>query len=140
MIDKAWVPCVLEDITIDAPFYVGGINYTASTDQDFQALFLLPRGTSKDGLRLFVDGLKIGIYEANPSDFIARVMVYATTFEGPEILLNDDTPRITKGSFSYSIPAFDTSKFEKVIVRIWCNTSQPKGLDVSSVLLSCYYH
>jgi hypothetical protein len=140
MIDKAWVPCVLEDVTIDASFYVGGINYTASTDQDFQALFLLPRGTSKDGLRLFVDGLKIGIYEASPSDFIARVMVYASNYEGAETLLDDSTPRNAKGSYSYSIPEFDTSRFEKVIVRIWCNTSQPRGLDISSILLSCYYH
>jgi hypothetical protein len=130
---------VLEDVNINACFYVGGINYTASTDQDFQALFLLPRGTTKDGLRLYIDGLKIGVYEAGPADFISRVMVYGVGYDGAEAMLDDSTPRNARGSYSISIPSFDTSRFEKVIVRLWCQSSQPKGLDISSVLLSCDY-
>ncbi|MFX1369446.1 MAG: hypothetical protein ACFFAY_12680 [Promethearchaeota archaeon] len=139
MTDLAWVPCVLEDVSIDTRFFMGGPYYTSPSDTDFEALFLLPMPTMKDGRRLHISGLKIGVYDGNPADYVSRAIVYAASFDKYQGLLDDSTPRNAKGSYTYPIATTDVSTFEKVVVRLWCVASQPKGLDISSILVQCQY-
>ncbi|MFX1483470.1 MAG: hypothetical protein ACFFCP_09800, partial [Promethearchaeota archaeon] len=77
--------------------------------------------------------------DANPADYVDRVIAYAASFHGSQTLLDDQTDRNMKGSYPTEFPPVDVSAHEKVIVRLFCVASAPKGLDVSSVLVKCYY-
>ncbi len=139
MTDIAWVPCVLEDVSIDTRLYMGGPYYTSPSDTDFQALFLLPLPTMKGSQRLHVSGLKLGLFDANPNDYVGRIMVYGANYNTYQNLLDDSTPRNAKGTYTYPITLTDVSGHEKVVVRLFCVASAPKGLDISSVLIQCQY-
>ncbi|MFX1483469.1 MAG: hypothetical protein ACFFCP_09795, partial [Promethearchaeota archaeon] len=71
MTEIMWVPCVLEDVSIDTRFFMGGTNYTSPSDTDFQALFILPLPTMKGSMRLHVMGVKIGVFD-EPSQKLAQ--------------------------------------------------------------------
>lgn len=134
-----WVPCVLEDVSIDTRFFMGGTNYTSASDADFQALFLLPLPTMKGYQRLYVSGVKIGVFDANPADYVDCVVLYAASYNGYQILIDEKTKRTMKGSYPSEFPPVDVSAHEKVIARLFCVASAPKGLDISSVLVKCHY-
>lgn len=139
MSEEYWVPCVLEDVNIDTRLYMGGPYYTSASDTDFQALFLLPLPTQKGASRLYVGDVKVNIFDANPNDSVERIIVYAASWNGLETLLDDSTKRSVKGSYTYPITMKDVGAFEKVVVRLFCAVSAPKGLDISSIQVKCKY-
>ncbi|KXH76731.1 MAG: hypothetical protein AM326_06710 [Candidatus Thorarchaeota archaeon SMTZ-45] len=139
MTEEYWSPCVLEDVNIDTRLYMGGPYYTSASDTDFEALFLLPLPTQKGAARLHVGDVKVNIFDANPNDSVDRIIVYAASWNGLVTLLDDSTKRAAKGSYTYPIPWKDVSAFEKVVVRVFCVVSAPKGLDISSIQVKCKY-
>ncbi len=139
MSDEFWAPCVLEDVNIDTRLYMGGPYYTSASDADFQALFILPLPTSKGATRLHVGGIKVNIFDANPNDCVERIIVYSASWNEYKTLLDDSTVRAVKGGYTYPLGLTDVSTFEKVVVRLFCKASAPKGLDISSIQIKCQY-
>ena len=139
MSEEYWVPCVLEDVNIDTRLYMGGPYYTSASSNDFQALFILPLPTQKGAASLHVGNIQVNIFDANPNDSVDRIIVYAASWDGLETLLDDKTKRYTKGSFVYQMPMKNVGAFEKVVVRLFCAASAPKGLDISSIRVKCSY-
>ncbi|MFX1261515.1 MAG: hypothetical protein ACFFAZ_05475 [Promethearchaeota archaeon] len=139
MTEEFWVPCILEDVNIDTRLYMGGPFYTSASDADFQALFILPLPTSKGITRLHVGDIKVNIFDANPNDCVERIIVYAASWNQIQTLLDDSTPRTAKGGYTYPLGLTDVSASEKVVVRVFCRASAPKGLDISSIQIKCRY-
>lgn len=139
MTEVMWVPCVLEDVSIDTRFFMGGVNYTSPSDTDFEGLFILPLPVMKGSQRLYVSGVRVGVYDANPADYVDRVLCYASNFNDYQLLFDDNTNRNAKGSYTSEFAPVDVSRHEKVIVRLFCVVSAPEGLDISSVQIKCYY-
>ncbi|MHA2425485.1 MAG: hypothetical protein ACXAEF_11905 [Candidatus Thorarchaeota archaeon] len=118
---------------------MGGPFYTSASDQDFQALFILPLPTLKGSKRLQVGDVRVNIFDANPNDCVERIIFYAAGWNNHKTLLDDQTARTAKGGYTYPHAFADVSSFEKVVVRLFCKASAPKGLDISSIQVKCRY-
>jgi len=118
---------------------MGGPYYTSASDADFEALFILPLPTLKGAARLHVGDIKVNIFDANPNDSVDRIIAYAASWNVYKTLHDNSTKRISKGSYVYPVAFIDVSTFEKVVVRLFCTASAPKGLDISSIQIKCKY-
>ena len=139
MIDEAWIPAVYELAVPADKVQMAGPYFDNVDDTDFQLMFRVPLPATKGGLRLHIDGVKVGVFDADPANNVQQYTIYGIAFDKNARLYNDNQPIVAREVRTMNFPAIDASSWEAIMVRVWCAVSAPHDLNISSILVHCYY-
>jgi hypothetical protein len=139
MVDEAWIPAVYELASPPHKVQMAGPYFDNVDDTDFELMFRVPLPATKGGLRLHIDGVKVGVFDADPANSVLKYAINGIAYDSMEGLFVDKEPIVDRELRTRSFPAVDASKWESVMIRVWCTVSAAKDLNLSSVLVHCYY-
>jgi hypothetical protein len=139
MADEAWIPVVYETAKPPDKVQMAGPYFDNVDDTDFELMFRLPLPGIRGGQRLHIDGIKIGVFDADPANYVSKLTVYGVAFNSNDSVFVSEEPINSPQVKSHSFPATDVSNWESIMVRVWCSVSVARDLNISSVLLHCYY-
>ena len=139
MQDEAWIPCIYELAMPEGTAQMAGPVISNATDQDFQIYFRLPLPAMKGNLRLHIDGMRLGVYTADPGNHVVKFNVSGVRYDNVDVLMKVLEPVTSKMMKEHRFPAMDVSQWESVVVRAWCTVNHPVKIAISTALLHCYY-
>jgi hypothetical protein len=111
-------------------------------DPSYQRL-ILPLPTVKGGLKLYVSGVRVGIFAGDANSYIELIEVNGLAYDGMTEL--DDSGAITAGNggpelYTDTFTAVDCSPYEQVSVELTVTAAgAATDFKVSSVCLQCHY-
>lgn len=106
---------------------------------DVNLYFLCPKPTTEGSLDLHVGDVRIGLGDADATNFVNNLWVYGVVYNDRAILNTDPTNRTTIDSFTYPFDAVDASGYDSVIVRVQCIVANAGAINLLGVELECYY-
>lgn len=139
MEDVAWFPLIFELANPSDKAQMAGPVLSNVDTEDFQVMYRLPLAGLKGNKRLHIDGAQLGVYYADPSNFVPRFHVNAISFNDVDALAKIEEPIQMKMMKTQMFPAVDVSHYESVFIRLWCTVAEPKKIAISSAMLHCYY-
>ncbi|MHA2058796.1 MAG: hypothetical protein ACW979_14345 [Candidatus Thorarchaeota archaeon] len=139
MVDEAWIPAVYELAIPTDKVQMAGPYFDNVDDTDFQLMFRVPLPATKGNLKLHIDGIKVGVFDADTANNVLQYWVYGIAFDTNQSLFQDTQPIIAQELRTKRFPAIDVSKWESVMVRVWCAVTAAHDLNISSILVHCYY-
>lgn len=139
MVDEAWIPAVYELAKPENKVQMAGPYFDNVDDTDFELMFRVPLPATKGNLRLHIDGVRVGVFDADPANNVQKYIVYGIAYNRNEKLFNDPQPIVAPELRERRFPAAEVSSWESIMVRVWCVVSAPNDLNISSVMVHCYY-
>jgi len=137
--NAAWVPCIMEGASANAQYYV-----TASTIVNLGAVdcyyrFSLPLPTSKGSLKLYISGIRVGIYDAGVADYVTQTLIYGDVYDTATGLLNDTTDYNSPQRMENTFAAVDCSVYDHIHATLLTFVTTGTELDIIFVTIRCYY-
>ncbi|MFX1331010.1 MAG: hypothetical protein ACFE9W_05615 [Promethearchaeota archaeon] len=139
MVDEAWIPAIYELAKPVSSVQMAGPYFDNVDDTDFELMFRVPLPATKGNLRLHIEGVKVGVFDADPANSVKRYTVYGVAYDKNEQLFTDDQPIVNPELRIRNFPAIDASVWESVMVRVWCEVSAAHDLNISSIMIHCHY-
>ena len=142
--NSAWVPCMLQ-MGEDNIFTTGGTTIKNIGSANGVHAWYLPLPRTRGGLDLYINSIKVTVWDADANDIIDHVYAYglSTDADGAASTLftNDGTNRTAKGTYTYAIAGapLDISDYHTVNVALVCIHTGAGELDITSVRIECYY-
>ena len=142
--NAAFVPCPFETMGASGMQIKAYIDPTsqALTNTDAQTMsfyFRCPKPTVKGGLKLYVDDMRIGVQDADATNYVTAVYIYGMNYTGATEINVSGTNRTSANTYTYAFAAVDASSYDSVLVRVLVVTADAAALDLTSVELLCYY-
>jgi len=138
--NATWVPCVFETGTAAGKTTASGQNLSNPDGTDTWWLFGLPLPTVKGTLKLYVTGLRVGIFDADAGDYVSGAYIAGQTYNGASVMILSDTTDYTaQALITYTCAATDCSSYEVLRVTLNMFCTDANDLDISSVCVRCYY-
>ena len=139
--NAAWVPCVFEVSTTAGKLINSGQNLSNLDGTDIWTLHTLPIPMLKGTLKLYITGLRVGLYDADDGDYITGAYVAGQKYNAAsDLFISDATDYKTAQTLiTYTCAAKDCSAFDAVRVTLSLFCTDNVALDISSVSLRCYY-
>lgn len=136
-----WIPCAYMD-TYDVDTWrcsVGVLYNIGATNTKLS--FMLPLPTNRDGKKLYIDGIRISVMQANATNYVDFIQARGLTFTGAIQLagLVIGTNRTTAGLYPSLATAVDCSIYEQITCEIAVITANLHGLRLTGIHLRCYY-
>ena len=137
--NAAWVPCVFDLESIDASVLGTGygIKNTGALDPLITYQCSLP--PVKGSLKLYVSGVRVGLYNADAGDYVNQIIVRGNTFNSINTINNDATDYNSPQRIEQTFVAVDCSGYDNVYVGVILAASQAGDLEINYVTLRCYY-
>ena len=139
MEEEAWMPLVYELANPPEKAMMSGPVLSNSSIGEFQIMYRLPVPTLKGNKRLHIDGARLGVYTADPSNQVPRFHVNGVSYNDVDALAKVEEPITMKMMKTHMFPAIDVSQYESVFIRVWCTAAIPNKLALTSAQLHCYY-
>ena len=138
--NREWIECsyMLTDTPTD--FMRFSTLYTPSGIINTWILFNLsgiPK--SRGGKKLYVDGAKVMLYDADVNNYLSRMIVRWFTDTANSHYLDDATNKTTIDVHEYSFTASDISAKESVIVYFNIVSDSASNIKFNPPSLRCYY-
>jgi len=139
--NAAWVPCVFEVSTTAGKLINSGQNLSNLDGTDIWTLHTLPIPMLKGTLKLYITGLRVGLYDADDGDYITGAYVAGQKYNAAsDLFISDATDYKTAQTLiTYTCAAKDCSAFDAVRVTLSLFCTDNVALDISSISLRCYY-
>lgn len=95
----------------------------------------------KGTLKLWVTGVRVGLFDADANNCVSEMLVYGVKYNGATSLTVTDrtVDKNSQGLHEYVIANNDCSTYENVAVKFQVELANVGALDISSVALLCYY-
>ena len=139
MEDVAWYPLVYELASPPEAAKMAGPVLSNAGSGEFQVLYRLPIPAMKGNKRLHIDGVQVGLYDADPTNHIVKFNVVGVTINGVDKLLKAHQPISMKMVKNQMFTAADASKYEAIFIRIWATGTVQNKLAITAAMLHCYY-
>ena len=144
--NATWVPCIYENYVGQRPDG-GSAAYRNVDGTDCSWVFRLPLPTLKGSLKLYVNGISVGVNDADADDYVDLTRAFGVNYSGSIITqLYSDTTNLTSQDLWKSDDelsawgaASDCSGYESVTVILTLITTTDYELDLSTISLKCYY-
>ena len=125
---------------------VGGDHARASgyiendSTTDHWAQWVLPYPTTRGGLKLYVSGIKILVYDADANSYVDTANIYRGTETGTTLIYSNTTNRQSQGDYTSTFTAVDCSGDDFVVgyVKIECSGGAAGDCD-HRMLAQIYY-
>ena len=138
--NRAYVPCIYETGTTSDRVISTGQNLANLGALDNWWLFELPLPTAKGSLKLYVDGIQVGLFAADADDYISGIFVVGQVYDaGSDIFYTDNVDKTSRELIQANITLKDCSIFETVRVTFNNFLTDANDLIISSVSLRCFY-
>ncbi len=139
--NKTWVPCVFET-TNQGPdaIDIGTLSYlgpSGTATQTWQ--FHLPLPTVKDGLDLWIDYLRVGLYDADAAAYVNVRFVYGLTYTTRTLIGSTTSSLTAPGLWDWAFTARDCSGYQKVVASLSLSIDVATEIDIHGVWLRCWY-
>ena len=118
---------------------------TYITNNSSLAMFLqwrLSLATSLGSLSLYIKAIRIEIRDSDSNDYIDRVRIWSVDYNSENEADDIDWDSLngtTVGTFDETFTAHDCSSEQDVVIQIQTSQNNAQALDISAVLLDCYY-
>ena len=139
MQEEAWIPLVYEISSPAGKTQMAGPVIANVDDTDFEILYRLAIPTMKGNLRLYIDGMKLGVHTADPGNYVVKFNTAGVSYQEVQMIARCLVPITTKMMKTEMFPAQDVSKWESITIRVWCSVSAPVKLGLTTAFLHCYY-
>jgi len=139
--NKAWVPCIFELTNVVGKVTSSGWTIRNVDDTDVMLQFRLPIPTNKNGLKLYVDAIRVGIQDADAGDYLTQVRVRGVVFDASVDIHNDPDNYTAQQEYSelLSDGLEDCSVYTNVIVNVYLFCTNASDIDIVYANLRCYY-
>ncbi len=138
---EEWVPCVFE---IEVP--MGKVESSLWTirnidDTDVNLTYVLPLPTRRDGRRLHIAGLTVGVQDASPTDFVREFHARGINFNASHVIPGSTHNQGIQGQnkMQHLFAPVDCSIYDVMKVVVYLTCTEPSGVDVAFVTAKCYY-
>ena len=139
MDDVAWFPLTHELTKPPGKARMSGAVLVNTDAEHFEILYRLPIPTMKGNKRLHIDGAQLGVYSADPMNYVQKFHVNRASFNDINVFAKVDEPITMKMMKTHMFPAIDVSNYESVTIRVWCSVSDPAKIALTTAMLHCYY-
>ncbi len=95
--------------------------------------------TNRGGLKLFVAGTLVSIFDADASDYVSNRIVNGMNHTGVTEIDNQTVNLTTQGRHVDGFGATDCSGFDEVALRLVIESATADELDLAALALLCYY-
>ena len=143
--NAVYVPCIFEWVSTTAAIstFAGMITNTGGTD--YFGIWKLPLPPVKGSLKLYVQNVKVALYDADGGDKIINTWVYGLNNGTVDTLYTDatDMDDIKDWESGDELGAWgaadDASIYDAVVVQLQTECTNANDLEISGVSLECYY-
>jgi len=137
--NATWVPMTYEANYSSAVLFRGEssqITNTGATDGYW--MFNLPLPTVKGSLKLYINGFRLVITDADDADYVTQVYLTGAAATN-NVILNDGTDRKIADTYDYTFTAEDMSAEHTVRAVVQTVNTNAAGLNLATVSCRCYY-
>ncbi|MBD3408181.1 MAG: hypothetical protein GF411_18815 [Candidatus Lokiarchaeota archaeon] len=136
--NRAWVPILSNVVTAG---HWGGGQYTmVNLGGKGNFLCVIPLPFKCGGLRLHIDALEVGVYDADPSSKINKIHLERVTgFNSREKFDVTTQAQDSPGDKIFSFNPIDLSGSKAAYVRINYVAEGKSNLEISYIRVRCYY-
>jgi len=139
-IQRSWVPCLLRD---DDRYVLRAKDVGDDVQTTGDKIYLhyrVPASGFLSNQRLFVDGVRIGLNNADAQNFVSEVMLLGVHHAGANGIWEQNTQMNSQGDHVLPInPAQDLSRFPAADLRITLKSTTPCILRIAYTLVSVSY-
>ena len=101
--------------------------------------FLCPLPTNRGGLKLYIDGWRIGLIDADVDDYINQVFLYGIDFNSAAALDTNEGNYTAPAEIIDAFATKDLSSYACAVVRVVCFNTDAAQLDITEVAVHAYY-
>jgi hypothetical protein len=95
--------------------------------------------TNKGGLKFYCTGVRVGVQDADATDYVNTMTLYGMNHTGRTQIQQDGTNLTSQQSKSYSWAAEDVSGYEAILIDLHVIITTSAELKLSSVEVLGYY-
>jgi hypothetical protein len=95
--------------------------------------------TSNGVLNLYITGVRVLVADADATNYLDRIRIFAHDYDGFATVLNEPTDRTAAGEYDTACAATDVSAYNVIAVYVECVNALAASLDFRGVLVHCYY-
>lgn len=118
------------DINLDGTFW--GISNT-------YWMFGVPLSTNKGSYKLYIDGVRIGLSDADGANYITVMRLYGLDYNSASARVNDGANLTTIAEHTYAFTAKDMSPYRRAVISLEVVAPGTNLLDVRSIEVKYYY-
>lgn len=140
--NKAWIP-----VTYSIPYNVGKVNSADANTvcnvdgTDDVWIFKCPLPTTKNGLKLYITGMRIYLRIADGTNYVTKQQLLgnpSSNGAAVELAVND-TDYNASGEGSATFAAVDCSSYNQILFNVTTVVDTGSNLRLHSAELQCYY-
>jgi len=137
--NKAWVPCIYAASSpTTVPIAYGG-HMSNPDDTDVWWSFILPLPTVKGGLKLYISGLRVDLFDADAGDYVDTRRIYGgSATASTELVTEETTNLISQGQYDWTFTAVDCSSYGTISSLLQLVVTNAYDLKLT-VAIRCYY-
>ena len=138
--NKAWVPAALMGGDPNTAWLAGAPNIANVGSTDYWLVFNCPLPLTLGSLNLYIDGVQYGLYDADGSNFVTRIIVRQSGDVSTWNAIYDNSDNVTTiDDHSLTGWAASMSGYHDIKIGFQCTVATALYLDFSYVKWSCYY-
>ena len=138
--NAAWVPCVFTgaNTSDNVAAYYGYIRNAGVAAMQPQWKLTTP--TLKGALKLYINGIRYTITDADANNYVDEIRIRVWTWAGASAdTYTDGTNRVAAAEISDTFAAVDMSTYGGVYVWMTCINNAGSALDITNMSIQCYY-
>jgi len=137
----AWVPCIfLHDNNGKLGSTYGEItNQTGGAGAVTYCAFEVPLPPLKGTLKLYISGIKFGIFDADANDYLTNYTIYGFTYTAKTNLRNVATDYTSQQNLTDTFTAVDCSGYDSIKISVQIFSTTANDFDLNFLTMRCYY-
>ncbi len=138
--NAAWVPCSFFSGIDRTHFEFAGSGQAYNVGADaLQLTYSLPLPTTRGGLKLYVSGTEIGLFDADGANYITSRFVLGIEHNASNVIDANGGNLATIAAHQDTFTAIDCSGYKEVRMNVIGVNPNAGNLDVMHCLMRCYY-
>jgi hypothetical protein len=139
-----WMPCIHEGTDQPGKVLFAGWRLSNVDSTDLFTFYKLPLPTNKGGLKLYVESMKVSVFDADANDYVNVFEVYGNDSQSggatAATLINQEaTNRTAAGEYETTFTATDCSSYVNVMAGLGLVCTTAAEVDIVDVSLKVYY-
>lgn len=137
---RNWIPCLLRDDDRYALWARDGGDDVQTTGNKIYLHYRIPTSGFLNRRRLFVDGIRIGLRQADSNNFISKAVLLGVNHTGCDHVWEHNANMNSEGDHVFPVnPPQDMSRFAAADLRVTLKVTKPSVLRVAYISVSINY-
>lgn len=138
--NAAWQGCFTFSVNPDWSDSRGtGITLANQGANNMVVEFMLPQPTNRGGKKLYISGVRVGLYDADGTNYIDHHNLFGTTGTTYLGVWADNADYTSPQLIENLFTAIDCSSYELMFVTVYCINADVYAIDLMTITCLCYY-